>query len=221
MIGIIGAMDEEVISVKRRMHVTEQREIAGKEFFIGTIDEKEVVVVQSGTGKVNAAICTQILIDVFNVTHMVSTGVASALYPELNIGDIILASDLGDKANLEQNMNHLQRTQYYEANSSLIQKVQCAVSQLRGNHKAYIGTINSEDEFICLTRVDSSLYTSHIAYCSEMEGTAIAFTCFANKIPFVAIRIISDKVDPDGDENFEDFVDIAARTMSRIVKDIL
>lgn len=205
MIGIITTVDEEVISIKRRMQAIKQKEIAGMIFFIGTVDEKEVVVVRSGAGKVTAAICAQILIDFFQVSHIINTGVAAGLHPEVTIGDLIIASDTVEN----------------DKNLDLITVAQTATRKLKGDHKVFIGHVGSEDQFICSIKVKEEVDTLFTAYCAEMEGAAIAHTCFLNQIPFVMIRTISDKVNPSEDVNFEDFVDMEARNTSRIVEDIV
>lgn len=209
MIGIIGAMDEEVISLKRKMHVIEQREIAGMNFFIGTIGDKEAVVVRCGSGKVNAAICTQILVDLFAVEYVISTGVAGGLYPELNIGDIVVSSDT------------LEHKTYFEADAKLLQIAKEAAENIKGNHKVFIGCIASDDPFICSMRVKEEICSTFTTYCAEMEGAAIAHTCFLNQVPFVMVRVISDKADQSADVNFEEFVDEAARNESKIIEGIL
>lgn len=227
MIGIIGAMDEEVISLKRKMNVTEQREIAGMEFFIGTVGDKEVVVVRCGIGKVNAAVCTQILIDIFNVEYVINTGVAGGLYPELNIGDIVVSSDTVEHdmdasavGNPRGEIPRMKKT-YFEADQKLIEVAKVAAESLKGDHKVYVGRIASGDQFICSMKVKEDIYTAFTAYCAEMEGAAIAHTCFLNQVPFVVIRSISDKADQSADVNFEDFVDVAARNASRMIEGIL
>lgn len=209
MIGIIGAMDEEVISLKRKMHVIEQREIAGMNFFIGTIGDKEAVVVRCGSGKVNAAICTQILVDLFSVEYVISTGVAGGLYPELNIGDIVVSSDT------------VEQKTYFEADAKLVQAAKEAAENIKGNHKVFIGRIASDDQFICSMRVKEEICSTFTTYCAEMEGAAIAHTCFLNQVPFVMVRVISDKADQSADVNFEEFVDGAARNESKIIEGIL
>ena len=93
MIGIIGAMDEEVISLRRKMTIKDTQVIASMEFYTGTIDDKEVVIVRCGIGKVNAAVCTQILVDKFDAKCIINTGVAGGLHPDINIGDIVISSD--------------------------------------------------------------------------------------------------------------------------------
>ncbi|MBQ1275348.1 MAG: 5'-methylthioadenosine/adenosylhomocysteine nucleosidase [Cellulosilyticum sp.] len=227
MIGIIGAMDEEVISLKRKMHVTEQREIAGMEFFIGTVEDKEVVVVRCGIGKVNAAVCTQILADIFNVEYVINTGVAGGLNPELNIGDIVVSSDTVEHdmdasavGNPRGEIPRMKKT-YFEADQKLIDAAKAAAEKLKGDHKVHVGRIASGDQFICSMKVKEDIYTTFTAYCAEMEGAAIAHTCFLNEIPFVVIRAISDKADQSADVNFEEFVDVAAKNASKMIEGIL
>lgn len=227
MIGIIGAMDEEVISLKRKMQVTEQREIAGMEFFIGTVGDRQVAVVRCGIGKVNAAVCTQILVDHFKVEYVINTGVAGALYPELNIGDIVVSSDTVEHdmdasavGNPRGEIPRMKKT-YFEADAKLIETAKVAAEKLKGEHKVYVGRIASGDQFICSMKVKEDIYTTFTAYCAEMEGAAIAHTCFLNQVPFVVIRAISDKADQSADVNFEEFVDVAARNASRMIEYIL
>lgn len=210
MIGIIGAIDEEVISLKRKMHVTEQREIAGMNFFIGSVEDKEVVVVRCGIGKVNAAVCTQILVDLFHVEYVISTGIAGGLHPELNIGDIVVAGET-----VEQGINAS------VVGHSIITAAKTAAEQLKGDHKVFVGRVASEDQFICSIKVKEDIYSTFTAYCAEMEGAAIAHTCFLNKVPFVIIRSISDKADPSAEVSFEEFVDIEAKNASRMIEGIL
>lgn len=227
MIGIIGAMDEEVISLKRKMHVTEQREIAGMNFFIGTVGDKEVVVVRCNIGKVSAAICAQILVDIFNIEYVINTGVAGGLYPELSIGDIVVASDTVEHdmdasavGNPKGEIPHMQRA-CFEVNNKLVTVAQSAAESLKGDHKVFVGRVVSDDQFICSIRVKEEINSTFTAYCAEMEGAAIAHTCFLNQVPFVMIRTISDKADQSADVNFEDFVDLSAKNASRMIEGIL
>ena len=93
-IGIIGAMEPEIALLKEQMTIERTYEQAHMQFVEGLLGEVPVVVVQSGIGKVNAAACTQILIDTFAVTHVINTGIAGLLSPELQVGDIVISSDL-------------------------------------------------------------------------------------------------------------------------------
>lgn len=223
MLGIIGAMEEEVISIKRRMQVRSKDEMAGMTFFAGTMDDTEVVVVQSGIGKVNAAICTQILVDKYDVKCVINTGVAGGLHPCLNIGDIVVSSDTVEHdmdasavGNPRGEIPRLAKT-FFEADDKLVNIAKKAAENLKGDHKVYVGRVASGDQFICSMKVKEDIYETFTAYCAEMEGAAIAHTCYLNNIPFVIIRAISDKADQSADVNFEEFVDIAAHNASKMI----
>ncbi len=227
LIGIIGAMDEEIISLKRKMEVKEQKEIAGMTFYVGTVGEKEIVLVRCGIGKVNAAVCTQVLVDIFHAEYIINTGVAGGLYPELNIGDIVISSDTVEHdmdasavGNPRGEIPRMKKT-YFEADQKLIEAAQKAAEKLKGAGKVYVGRVASGDQFVCSMKVKEDIYSTFTAYCAEMEGAAIAHTCFLNQVPFVIIRAISDKADQSADVNFEEFVDIAAKNASKMIEGIL
>lgn len=227
LIGIIGAMDEEIISLKRKMEVKEQKEIAGMTFYVGTAGEKEIVLVRCGIGKVNAAVCTQVLVDIFHAEYIINTGVAGGLYPELNIGDIVISSDTVEHdmdasavGNPRGEIPRMKKT-YFEADQKLIEAAQKAAEKLKGAGKVYVGRVASGDQFVCSMKVKEDIYSTFTAYCAEMEGAAIAHTCFLNQVPFVIIRAISDKADQSADINFEEFVDIAAKNASKMIEGIL
>ena len=93
MIGIIGAMDEEVAMLKEKLTEVQVETKAAMDFYKGKLEGKDVVVVRSGIGKVNAAMCAQILADVYHADHVINTGIAGSLKAEINIGDIVLSTD--------------------------------------------------------------------------------------------------------------------------------
>ena len=94
LLGIIGAMNEEVIQLKETMVLNETKELGGYKFYRGTLLGKEIVLVECGIGKVNAAICSTLLIQEFKVDKVLFTGVAGGLNPDINIGDIVVSTDL-------------------------------------------------------------------------------------------------------------------------------
>lgn len=226
-IGIIGAMEEEVISIKRNMKVENTIAVAGMEFCEGILNDKKIVVVRCGIGKVNSAICTQILIDRFDVDCVINTGVAGGLYPDINIGDIVISSDtvqhdmdttaFGDPKGVIPRMDK----SFFEADSKLIDLAKEAAENLKGSHKVYVGRVASGDQFVSSMRVKEDIYTTFTAYCAEMEGAAIAHTCYLNQVPFVVIRAISDKADQSAEVNFEEFVHVAARNASKMIEAII
>jgi adenosylhomocysteine nucleosidase len=227
MIGIIGAMDEEVISLKRKMKIRETKITASMEFCTGTMNDKEIVVVRCGIGKVNAAVCTQILVNQFDVKCIINTGVAGGLYPEINIGDIVISSDTVEHdmdasavGNPRGEIPRMNKT-YFEADKRLVEIAQNAAKNLAGDHKVFVGRIASGDQFISSIKVKEEIYSTFTAYCAEMEGAAIAHTCYLNQIPFVIIRAISDKADHSADVNFEEFVNVAAKNASKMIEGII
>lgn len=227
VIGIIGAMEEEIIVIRRNMKIEETKDIASMEFYVGEMEGQKIVLVRCGIGKVNAAVCTQILIDHFDVSYIINTGVAGGLHPDINIGDIIISSDTVehdmDVTAFGHKKGYIPRMdmQFFEADKWLVEIATRAAEGIRGEHKVYVGRIASGDQFVSSMKVKEEIYTNFTAYCAEMEGAAIAHTCFLNKIPFVVIRAISDKADQSAEVNFDDFVNLAARNASNIIEEMI
>lgn len=226
-IGIIGAMEEEIIVIRRKMTITQTRSVASMTFYVGQIDGQDIVLVRCGIGKVNAAVCTQILIDLFDVNYIINTGVAGGLHPDINIGDIIISSDtvehdmdvtaFGHEKGFIPRMDK----QFFEADQWLVEVAKQAAEAIQGDHRVYVGRIASGDQFISSMKVKEEIYTNFTAYCAEMEGAAIAHTCFLNQTPFVVIRAISDKADQSAEVNFDDFVNLAAKNASKIITQMI
>ncbi|MGL4736131.1 MAG: 5'-methylthioadenosine/adenosylhomocysteine nucleosidase [Cellulosilyticaceae bacterium] len=226
-IGIIGAMEEEVIALRRKMQVQHNHEIATMVFYEGMMDETKVILVRCGIGKVNAAICTQILIDKFDVDYIINTGVAGGLHPEINIGDIVISSDtvqhdmdttaFGDPKGVIPRMD----CSFFEADAILVNAAKEAAESLKGEQKVFVGRIASGDQFVSSLKVKEDIYSTFTAYCAEMEGAAIAHACYLNHVPFVVIRAISDKADHSAEMNFDEFVNLAARNASRMIEGIV
>lgn len=226
-IGIIGAMEEEVISLKRKMTIEDTKEKAGMTFFVGTMENTKVILVRCGIGKVNAAVCTQILIDLFDVEYIINTGVAGGLHPDINIGDVVISSDT-----VEHDMDatafgyekgaipRMDRT-FFEADEKLVKIAESAAKNVLKEHKVFVGRIASGDQFVASMAVKGEIYSTFTAYCAEMEGAAIAHTCFLNQVPFVVIRAISDKADQSADMNFDEFVHLAAKNASKMIEQII
>lgn len=226
-IGIIGAMEEEIIVIRRRMNFKKTTSIASMEFYEGDINGQEIVLVRCGIGKVNAAVCSQVLINCFNVSYVINTGVAGALHPDLDIGDIIISSDtvehdmdvtaFGHEKGFIPRMDK----QFFEADKWLVDMAKQAAEDIKGDHKVYIGRIASGDQFVSSIKVKEEIYSNFTAYCAEMEGAAIAHTCFLNKVPFVIIRAVSDKADQSAEVNFDNFVNLAAKNASKIIETMI
>ncbi|UZJ80273.1 5'-methylthioadenosine/adenosylhomocysteine nucleosidase [Fictibacillus sp. KU28468] len=228
-IGIIGAMDEEIHYMRQALDIYgESVHVKGK-YYEGTYGTKEVVLCKSGVGKVNAAITTQVLIDRFKVTHILFTGVAGALHPELEIGDIVIstsalqhdmdASALGP--HFPQGMIPMfDYESDFTACPSLVELAEQAAAKIRDIHVRK-GRILSGDQFIASRETVEKYFQQFDGACIEMEGSAVAQTAFLNDVPFVVIRSISDKANGEATVNFTEFTKLAAERSSSIVEEML
>lgn len=210
-IGIIGAMEEEVAALIHQIQDDEVKTIAGMTFHRGTLWKQQAVVVQSGVGKVNIAICTQILIDVYEVDMVINTGVAGGLYKEINVGDIVISSDaiqhdfdvtgLGYKKSVIPGLE----SSVFKADSELASMAKEACELVNPEIQCFIGRVVTGDQFISDNKTRAKLIEEFDGYCAEMEGAAMAQVATLNKKPFVIIRAISDKADNSAPVSYNEF----------------
>ncbi len=222
-LGIIGAMTVEVETLKGKMHNLTQTEKAGMIFYEGELEGTPVVVVVCGVGKVNAALCVQVLCDCFGVTHIVNTGVAGSLCAELDIGDFVISQDAiyHDFTCQVLNPDYVVGqvpglpVRSFPANQTMIDYAMLASKSLPSG-KAYVGRVASGDQFIAERAVKEKIIADTSALCTEMEGAAIAHAAWRNQIPFVIIRAISDKADDSAEMDFPTFEAIAAKCCAEL-----
>lgn len=211
MLGIIGAMKAEVEQLKQEMKQPEVVTVAGMEFYKGTIGEKEVVVVQSGIGKVSAALCVQILADRFGVDGVVNTGIAGSLKAEINIGDIVVSTDAiqhdmdATGFGYEPGVIPRMPVSCFEADKRLVKAAEDACKEAVPEVGVFAGRIVSGDQFISDRQVKNRITAQFGGMCTEMEGAAIAQAAYLNSIPFVIIRAISDKADDSATVDYPTF----------------
>jgi len=211
MIGIIGAMEEEVSSLKQKMKVETVMQSASMEFVQGILEGKEVVIVRSGIGKVNAAVCTQILVDEFQVEAIINTGIAGSLKNEINIGDIVLSSDTlqhdmdATGFGYEYGVIPRMETSIFEADKALIHLAEECCRRVNPEIQVHIGRIVSGDQFISDKNKKSWISKQFSGYCTEMEGAAIAQAAYLNEVPFLIVRAISDKADDSAEMAYAEF----------------
>ena len=227
MIGIIGAMEEEVAHLKEAMQVEETVERAAMTFVKGKLDGKDVVVVRSGIGKVNAGICAQILADLFEVDTLINTGVAGSLDAALDIGDIVISTDavqhdmdvsaLGDPVGQIPRMD----TFAFPADERLVQLADQANEEANPDIHTFTGRVVSGDQFVSDGAVKERLVTQFQAKCTEMEGAAIAQAAYLNKISCVIIRAISDKADNSSTMDYAAFEKQAITHTVRLVRNLM
>lgn len=211
MLGIIGAMDEEVAKIKEQMQDVEVTTKAAMEFYKGSIEGHPVVVVRSGIGKVNAAMCTQILADDYKVDAVINTGIAGSLNAEINIGDIVLSTDTlehdMDAVNFGYPYGQIPRmdTLSFKADEKLRNLAKEVCGKVNPDVNVFEGRVVSGDQFISDKEKKEWLIETFGGYCTEMEGAAIGHAAYLNEIPFLIIRAISDKADDSASVDYPTF----------------
>lgn len=226
-IGIIGAMELELEALKEKMQMIRKEEKASMEFLEGTLNETDVVIVRSGIGKVNAALCTQILCDLFEVTHIINTGVAGSLKNEINIGDIVVSTDalhhdvdvrvFGYPLGEVPQMGCLA----FPADEKLTGLAVECCKEVNPDIAVYSGRIVSGDQFISDKQVKETIISNFGGFCVEMEGASIAHAAYLNHVPFVIIRAISDKADDSAEMDYPTFERAAAAHSAALVEHML
>lgn len=226
-IGIIGAMEEEVAILKKNMTDVFEKEIASMLFSEGKLCGKDVVVVRSGIGKVNMAVCTQILVSVYNVDALINTGVAGSLKNEINIGDIVLSTDAiqhdMDATGFGYKLGEIPRmeTSIFKADEKLIDIAKKACETVNTDIEVFLGRIVSGDQFISDIKKKQELFKNFNGYCTEMEGASMAQVAYLNKIPFLVIRAISDKADNSAEMSYNEFEHKAIEHTVKLLEELL
>ena len=221
-IGIIGAMKVETEGLIAEMQDTKTSTVSGVNFTEGLLCGKRVVVATCGVGKVFAAIAAEAMILRFGVTGLLNTGVAGGLSPMLEVGDVVVASDvvqhdmnttaIGDPRGLLSGLNVIKLA----ADEHLCRALCRAVADL--GYNSIVGTVASGDIFVAEDKIKEKLVAEFDAVACEMEGAAIGHVAFVNGVPFAVLRAISDG--GDGME-YEKFVPLAAKASVEITKEFL
>jgi adenosylhomocysteine nucleosidase len=227
IIGIIGAMDEEVSKIKESLTDVTVTTVANMDFYQGCLDETEVIVVRSGIGKVNAAICMQILADKFSVDAVINTGIAGSLKNEINIGDIVLSTNAlqhdVDAVAFGYELGQIPRMEVldFKASEELIALAKAACETVLPDVSVFEGRVLSGDQFISDKQKKQWLIDNFAGYCTEMEGAAIAQAAYLNQIPFLIIRAISDKADDSAQMDYPTFEAQAIANSVVLLKEII
>ena len=225
MYGLIAAMQEEMQEIKKIMQNIENIKIYELNFFKGTINDKNVVLVEAGVGKVNAARVTQILIDNFKIQGIINVGSAGSCNDELEIGDIVIGKKLvqhdfditafGHEKGFISNLG-----QFVESDELLINKMEETIKKIKNkDFDIKIGTIASGDIFCTEPKMKEKIKTKFNADCIEMEGAAISQVCKLDNIPFLIVRSISDKPNGKNEITFDKFLEKASRRCAYIINE--
>jgi adenosylhomocysteine nucleosidase len=225
-IGLIGAMDEEIKLLLAGMEDSEEITKAGIRFVRGFFHGKSVVVCKSGVGKVNAAMTTQILIDQFGASKVLFTGVAGALHPDLDIGDIVISTkciqhDMDVSAlGYARGIIPYQEISIFPADEQLVTLAEKACREISIG-KYLLGIVLSGDQFIANRDIVALLHNEMGGACVEMEGAAVAQVCFMNNIAFVIIRSMSDKADGSAHMNYAEFTRASSQRSHAILEHMI
>ena len=226
-IGIIGAMEVEIASLKSAMKVSRMLKKAQMEFMEGELEGCQAVVVRSGIGKVNAAVCTQILVDEFGVDGVINTGIAGSLKAEINIGDIVLSTDVlhhdMDATGFGYPLGQIPQMDAFsfQADEQMRKLAKEVCEEVNPEIRVFEGRVVSGDQFISSREVKDKIKENFDGCCTEMEGAAIAQTAYLNQIPFVIIRAISDKADDSATMDYPTFEKQAVEHSVRLTRGFL
>ncbi|MFQ5763431.1 MAG: 5'-methylthioadenosine/adenosylhomocysteine nucleosidase [Rhodospirillales bacterium] len=230
MLGVIGAMSEEVQLLLAE--VTDVKEAVHAEITVtqGNYKGTEIALAQSGIGKVNATICTQMLIDLYKPEKLVFSGVAGGLLPNMQAGDIIIAShvvqyDMDLTAFGRRHGETPGRERLIECNPDLVGKATAAFDAafdgVKGGPNLMLGTVASGDKFVQDTDMLRWLQREFAALATEMEGAAFGYTCHLNGLPFVVIRALSDSSSESASGNFEKNLHKACHNSFRLMDQMI
>ncbi|MEW4411488.1 5'-methylthioadenosine/adenosylhomocysteine nucleosidase [Clostridium sp. AN503] len=227
MLGIIGAMPEEVEQLKQEMDQVQVISAAGMEFYKGRLEGRDVVVVRCGVGKVNAAMCVQVLADRFEVNGIINTGIAGSLRAEINIGDMVLSTDavqhdvdatvFGYRPGQVPQMDVFA----FEADERLRAAAKECCRNVNPDISVFEGRVLTGDQFIAGKDKKEWLEETFHGFCTEMEGAAIAQAAHLNQVPFLIVRAISDKADDSATMDYPEFERQAIIHSTRLTKELV
>ncbi|MBZ9612901.1 5'-methylthioadenosine/S-adenosylhomocysteine nucleosidase [Rheinheimera maricola] len=226
LIGIIGAMEPEVALLRQQITDSKIETVAGYQFCTGTLQGMPVVLVQSGIGKVAAAVATTLMIEHFKPNAIINTGSAGGFDPELDVGDVVISTELRhhdvDVTAFGYEPGQVpQMPAAYLPHPALVAAAEQSIARL-GYCKTKQGLITTGDSFICdPQRIASIRQQFPTMLAVEMEGAAIAQVCHMMQTPFVVIRSLSDIAGKESPQSFEAYLEVASKNSSAMVKEML
>jgi adenosylhomocysteine nucleosidase len=226
VIGLIGAMDEEVAVIKAWMTDVREQTIAGCDFFVGSFEGKEVVLLKSGIGKVNAAVSTTLLLSQFQPEYVINIGSAGGFDADLQVGDVVISDqvvhhdvDVTAFGYVMGQVPNMPAT--YAASTDLVNQAKKALQSVT-QVQAKVGLIGTGDSFMNdPVRVEAvrAIFPELVAV--EMEAAAVAQVCFKFGTPFVVVRSLSDIAGKESSQSFEEYLQVAAENSSLMIQQML
>ena len=220
-IGIIAAMPEELVHLTQNLDRAQEVQVLGNTYYTGTVGKIEVVLVQSGIGKVMSAMSVAVLANNFQVDAVINTGSAGAVAEGIAVGDVVIADKLAyhdvDVTAFGYAYGQMaQQPLYFESDKNFVAKIQESLSQL--NQKWHLGLIATGDSFVAVNDKIEAI-KSHFpeVLAVEMEGAAIAQAAQALGLPFLVIRAMSDNANHEASISFDEFIIEAGRRSAQVL----
>ena len=231
-IGIISAMDNEISVLLDEAKIEKVDTVGGVKYYIGKLSGKDVVITRAGIGKVRASSGVTIMLNRYNISKVLFTGIAGGVADDTKVLDEVVATRLvehdygiisndgfvwvsGDPGTSRED------GEYYYCDPSLVDLAYKAAVEVLGKEHVFKGTIATGDQFIASETYVERLKKEYDAYACEMEGASVAVICIKFGKPFVVIRALSDKADGKAHDSYEDFGSTAGANSSRILLKML
>lgn len=215
-IGIIGAMPSELADIRLTLGEAEVKKISGFDFYINSYKGNTVVNACCGIAKVNAALCTQVMIDNFSPDCIINTGVAGGMNSSVKVCDIVISTEVLPH-DLDQHflVDYPPYCGIFKADKTLIEAAEKVCGEF--SVKSFRGRIVSGEAFVSDSTLKAAIIDKFDPYAVDMESAAVGHACFLNSMPYVSVRCISDNADDEGAMSFDEFEKIAAKRVADIV----
>lgn len=219
-------MEPEVELLKNAMLVEKEDKIAHATAYAGTLNGQNIVLVQSGIGKVNASIITALLLERYNIDYVINTGVAGAMGENLKVTDMVVSTEVlhhdVDATNFGYSYGQVPGMPAVYTSDEMLVRQSLAALSLNDEINGSSGLIVSGDSFIDSDAEKENIFANFPdAMCVDMESASIAQTCWQFNTPFVIIRSMSDSANESADMNYEEFLAKACVHSSEVVKSLL
>ncbi len=230
MLAIVGAMDEEIDLLAQEMSIEDREKRAGVDVALGSFLGADIALARCGIGKVNAAICTQMLIDHYAIDALIFSGVAGGLLPNMRPGDLVIASHLiqfdMDLTAFGRRHGELpDKDRMIESDPDLVKRAAEAYDQAFNGAETephlMLGTVVSGDRFIQDSDTLRWLQREFSALATEMEGAAVGYTCNLNDVPFVVIRGLSDTAGDSAAGDYEANLSAVCHNCHRLLERLI
>ena len=215
-ISVIGAMPSELADIRRMLGDAEIKRISGFDFYINEYKGNKIVNACCGIAKVNAALCTQVMIDNFSPDYIINAGVAGGMNSAVKVCDIVISTEvLPHDLDAHFLADYPPYCAVFKANEALMNTAEKVCGEFSVN--SFRGRIVSGEQFISDSAVKAAIQEKFNPYAVDMESAAVGHCCFLNEMPFACIRCISDNADDEGAMSFDEFEKIAAKRVAEIV----